>query len=193
MESLTFWLSAALTLAAGQPSEDAARRERMVALYDELCLKTFPDDGAVDALMAAKGADALTPEEVRVTLRNDPGRGWILQDGDAAIQIMVEMPPFHACSVRWMTDNGFGDLAAYQSATSAYKAARPGFGEPEALQQDVAGFHVTAVNETRPLPDGGAEALLAIEQRVTDPARRANGETRVSVRFVHQIISPDAR
>jgi len=92
-----------------------------------------------------------------------------------------------------MTEDGFGDLSGYEAVTSAFKAAGPAFAEPETQEMDVAGFHVAAVTESRPLPDGGTEALLAIEQRVVDPARRAKGETRVSVRFVHQIISPGAR
>jgi hypothetical protein len=52
---------------------------------------------------------------------------------------------------------------------------------------------MTALTEQRDFPDGGAETLMLVEQRVVDPARRANGETRVSVRFVHQIVSPNAR
>jgi hypothetical protein len=143
--------------------------------------------------MASKGAKALTPEEVRVTLRDDPGRGWLLDDGGESIQIMIEMPPFRACSVRWMTDNGFGDLSSYHSVTDAFKASRPGFRAPEPYEADIAELRVTAMTEQRDFPDGGAETLMLIEQRVADAARRAKGETRVSVRFVHQIISPDAR
>lgn len=186
-------LSAALALAAASSAEDVARRERMVALYDELCLRTFPDDAAVDALMASKGATALTAEEARVTLGQDPGRGWLLDDGNVSIQIMIEMPPYHACSVRWMSEDGFGDLGSYWLVTDAFKATRPGFGRPEPFEADVAGFHVTAMTEQRDFRDGGAETLMHVEQRVADPARRAAGETRVSVRFVHQIVSPDAR
>lgn len=187
-----FLLVVAAAVAAAN-SADAARLERMVALYDELCLDAFPDDDTVDALMAAKGATPLTPEEVRVTFNDDPGRGWLLDDGDIKIQIMIEMPPYHACSVRWMTDDGFVDLSDYEAVTDRFKASRPAFSEPEPQEGDVAGFHIAAITESRPLPDGGTEALLAIEQRVTDTQRRANGETRVSVRFVHQIISPGAR
>lgn len=181
----------AAAASAAQPA-DRARLERMVALYDQLCLETFPNDAAVDALMAAKGATPLTPEEVRVTFNDDPGRGWLLDDDGLQIQIMLELPPYHACSVRWMTEDGFGDLRAYKSVADDFKAIGPAFGEPEPQQVDVAGFHVSAVTESRPLPDGSTEVLLMIEQRVADPARRENGETRVSVRFVHQIVSPDA-
>lgn len=36
-----------------RPAPDPAMT-RMVALYDEICLQAFPDDGAVDRLMEAK-------------------------------------------------------------------------------------------------------------------------------------------
>lgn len=186
-------LFATLAVTAASPAEDVSRQERMVALYDELCLQTFPDDAAIDRLMASKGATALTPEEVRVTLRDDPGRGWLLDDVGVSIQIMIEMPPFHACSVRWMSDSGFGDLRSYHSATDAFRGTRPGFGAPEPYEADIEGLHVTAITEQRDFPDGGAETLMLIEQRVADPARLAKGETRVSVRFVHQIVSPNTR
>jgi len=189
-----FWpLVAAAIAASAAPPADRARLERMVALYDELCLEASPDDTAIDALMAAKGATALTPEEVRVTFNDDPGRGWLVDDGDIQVQVMIEMPPYRACSVRWMTDGGFGDLSGYNAVIDEFKAAGPAFAEPESQEMDVAGFHVAAVTQGRLLPDGSTEALLMIEQRVSDPARRAKGEARVSVRFVHQIISPDAR
>src|SRR6478609_6120669 len=121
-------LAAAAAASAAQPA-DRARLERMVALYDELCLEKFPDDVAVDALMAAKGATPLTPEEVRVTFNDDPGRGWLLEDGDIEIQIMLELPPYHACSVRWMTADGFGDLSGYQSVIDEFEAAGPAFAD----------------------------------------------------------------
>jgi hypothetical protein len=67
--------------APAAPSDDAIAR--MVALYDEVCLKTFPIDTEMDALMARKGARPLTADEVKVTLGSDPGRGWLIKDGVA--------------------------------------------------------------------------------------------------------------
>lgn len=191
----TLLLAAAAASAAVGQSQDAADPavERLVTLYDEVCLKTFPDDAAVDALMAAKGATALTPEEVRVTFRNDPGRGWLLEDGDRTIQIMLELPPYHACSVRRMTSQGFGDLTAYRAVAEAYKATRPGFAPIEPMETDMDGLHIRATGEIRSLPDGHSETLYLFDQQVIDPARRAAGETTVNIRFVHQIVSPDSR
>ena len=64
-------------LLATTPAPDlaAARLARAVDLYEAACLKTFPDDAAIDALMTQRGAKPLTAEQVKVTLRDDPGRG----------------------------------------------------------------------------------------------------------------------
>lgn len=172
------------------PSADSDRLVRMVALYDELCLKTFPDDAAVDAMMAAKGARVLTPEEAKVTLRDDPGRGWLLTDGDRQVQVMIEMPPYHACSVRWMTAAGLADIGGYRTISTAYKASHPGFTAPQPLNTTQGGYEIRGVTEMRPLPAGAADALMIVEQRIADPARRAAGENGVSVRFVHQMFAP---
>ena len=191
---LAILAAVAASAAVGQPqgAPDPAV-ERLVALYDEVCLKAFPDNAAVDTLMAAKGARALTAEEVRVTFRDDPGRGWLLEDGDRPVQIMLELPPYHACSVRRTTAQGFGDLSAYRAVADAYKHGRPGFEAIEEQRTEMAGLDIRAWGEIRPMPDGGAETLYLFDQRVIDPARRAAGETAVSIRFVHQIMSPGAR
>ena len=83
---------------ASDPADGMVRR--ITALYDEACLQAFPNDDQIDALMARKGATPLTPDEVKVTLRDDPGRGWRLKDGERNVLIFLETPPFHACSVR---------------------------------------------------------------------------------------------
>jgi hypothetical protein len=188
------WAIAIAAAAAGaQPAAADPAVERLVALYDEVCLKAFPDDAAVDALMAAKGATPLTPEEVRVTFRNDPGRGWILQDDGRNIQVMLELPPYHACSVRRWTAAGFGDLSAYRAVTESFKATRPGFAPVDEQQADLDGYHIHMSGELRELPDGGAETLYLFDQEYLDQARAAATDAPFNIRFVHQIVSPDAR
>jgi hypothetical protein len=176
--------------AAAPPAASDPMLNRMVALYDEVCLKAFPSDSAVDAAMAARGARALTAEEAHVTLHDDPGRGWLLEDGGRTAQVMLELPPYHACSVRWMTPAGFDDQFAYRLVTNAYKTGHPGFGPPQPAQGERGGYRISAVMEVRQLPDGGADNLMIIEQRIADPARVAAGETAVSLRFVHQLAPP---
>jgi hypothetical protein len=181
---------AALTAATPQADPIQAR---MAALYDEICLRTFPDDAAVDALMKAKGAKPMTPEEVKVTLNEDPGRGWLVPDGDRTIEVTVEMPPYPACVVRRMTPSGFSDLGPYQAVAEPFRQSHPGFGPAGHFDRDVGDLHIHATGDIRPLPGGRSETLYIFDQRITDAARRASGETGVQVRFVHQIVEADAR
>ena len=160
---------------------------RMVALYDEICLQSFPIDAAVDALMAKKDARPLTADEVKVTLRDDPGRGWAIKDGERTITVFIELPPYHACSVRRGTDAGFADLGAYRTVADPFEAAHRGFAPMAPMEGDLGDIHVHAIGEQRTLPGGGAESLFVFDQHITDPAKRNAGQTGVEVRFVHQI------
>lgn len=139
---------------------------RMLALYDEVCLQAFPSDDAIDALMQAKRAQVLTAKEVAVTLRDDPGRGWVIADGDRSIQVTLELPPYHACSVRRMTPAGITDRARYDALTAIFKATRPGFASIGEADMPMGDLLVHASGEARTLPDGGGETLLIYDQRL---------------------------
>jgi hypothetical protein len=180
-------LSIVLLAAAVPQAAPDGDVERLAALYDELCLKAFPDDAAVDAVMASKGAVPLTPEEVRVTFHDDPGRGWLLADGDREVQIMLELPPYHACSVRRFTVAKPGSLASYRAIADAYARSHPGFAPLKEREGDVGDIHVHSVGESRVLPDGTTETLYVFDQHINGPKGHANGETSVEFRFVHQI------
>jgi hypothetical protein len=174
-------LAGASTIAADQ------KLPRMVALYDQACLKAFPDDKAVEALMSARNARPLTPDEVKATMRDDPSRGWELHGEDATV--WIEFPPFHACSVRWNASE-IGDLREYRAIAAKYERALGGFQPIDPLDGDQGSIHVHAVGEQRILQDRSAESLFIFDQHITDPARRAAGETGVVVRFVHQFAPP---
>lgn len=177
----------ALATAATTTADADDRIAKMAALYEEICLNSFPDDAAVVGLAAAKAAREYTVEEVRVTMRDDPARGWLLPDGIATI--WLEYPPFHACSVRWSMPE-LGNPAPYTAVIERYKKSKDGFQSMRPIDVDQGPIHIRAVGETRPLPDGGAETLFIIQQHITDPQRRAAGETGLSVRFVHQLAPP---
>ena len=177
-------LIAAAAAAGATPDPVLAR---MVALYDEVCLQAFPIDAAVDALMAKKRARPLTAEEVKVTLVDDPGRGWAIEDGARTITVFLELPPYHACSVRRGTDAGFTDFGAYRAIADSFEASHRGFAAMKPMEGDVGDIHVHAIGEQRVLPGGGAESLFVFDQHLTDPAKRAAGQTGVEVRFVHQL------
>ena len=177
-------------LLAAETSVADSIQARMVAFYDEVCLQTFPIDAQVDALMERKGATALTPEQVKVTLRDDPGRGWTLKDGNQEALIFLELPPYHACSVRFSIGTAPIDVSAYRVAADRFEVAHAEFTSGLPLDRDLQDLHVHATVEQRKLPTG-LETLMVVDQHIIDPARRAKGETGTMLRFVHQIKTSD--
>ena len=181
-------LALALALQAGKASSEANERlSRTTALYDQVCLKAFPDDRAVEAMMTAMGAKPLSQEAVKVTMRDDPARAWELADGSATV--WIEFPPFHACSVRWNTPE-LGDLREYRTFADRFENATGGYVSLAPYDADMDDIHIHAVGEQRRLPDGRTESLFVFDQHVTDAKRRAAGETGFSMRFVHQFAPP---
>ena len=177
-----------LALVAQASSAEADQRlSRMTALYEQVCLKAFPDDHAVEALMTAQKARELSPEEVRITMRDDPARGWELQDGNATV--WIEFPPFHSCSVRWNAPR-IGDLHAYRTIASEYERAAGGFHRMAPFDDDHGDIHIHAVGERRTFADKRSESLMIFDQHISDPKLRADGETGVVLRFVHQFAPP---
>ena len=140
----------AMALLAATPSAEAELRlARMTALYEQVCLRSFPDDKAVEIIMRARNAREPTPEEVKVTMRDDPARGWDLGDGGATL--WIEFPPYHACSVRWSAPR-VGDLAAYRAIADDYERASGGFHPFPAYHVDREDIHIHAVGEQRAFP-----------------------------------------
>ncbi|MBB4152865.1 hypothetical protein GGQ80_000753 [Sphingomonas jinjuensis] len=182
-------LAALLAQAATAAPAPGSMPDQLAALYDEVCLRTFPYDAAVDELMKRKAAIPLTPAEVKTTLRDDPGRGWRLPGPDGrSISIFIELPPYHACSVRAGIGTAPLDLAAYRRAVAAFEETRPGFAAQKPADMTVESIRIRAIQEVRPLP-GGHESLLVITQQLTDPVRIAKGEGGTELRFVHQIVT----
>jgi len=176
----------ALVAATGSLGADQ-RLSRMTAIYEKVCLSAFPDDNAVEALMKTQDARELSPAEVKVTMNADPARGWELVDGKATV--WLELPPFHACSVRWNTQS-IDDLGIYRTVADAYESAKGGFKPMKTFDSDHGDIHVHAVGEQRTLPSQAVESLFVIDQHITDARRRDAGETGVVLRFVHQITQP---
>lgn len=177
----------ALVAATGLATSDA-RLSRMTSLYEQICLKAFPDDKAVEALMTKLSARELTPDEVKVTMRDDPARGWNLEE-DGSASVWLEFPPFHACSVRWNAPE-IGRLDEYRAVADRYEASIGGFRPIDPLDGDQGDIHIHAVGEQRILPNGTSESLFIFDQQITDARRRAARETGVVLRFVHQFAPP---
>ncbi|SFN80153.1 hypothetical protein [Sphingomonas sp. OK281] len=179
-------LLAFVTTAAVPPADERALR--LIKVYDDICLNRFLDDKAVEAMMVARGARELSQSDVKVTMLDDPARAWDLNDKGATL--WIEYPPFHACSVRWSAPD-IGNLDAYRAIAKTYENAIGGFVPIKPWDDDQGDIHIHAVGETRTLPDRTSESLFFFEQRITDPKRRAAGETGFSLRFVHQYAPPE--
>jgi hypothetical protein len=173
----------AVTSAGSTTTEADQRLARMTDLYERACLKAFPDDNAVAAMMVAANARELSQADVAVTMRDDPARAWDLNDGGATL--WIEFPPYHTCSVRWNAPQ-IGDLSAYRAIAAKYQHDAGGFEPVSPFDSDQGDIHVHAVGETRILPDKSTESMFVFDQHITDPKRREAGETGFSVRFVHQ-------
>ena len=174
-------------LLATTPAPDlaAARLARAVDLYEAACLKTFPDDAAIDGLMTQRGAKPLTAEQVKVTLRDDPGRGWQIGDGAERMLVFLELPPFHACSVRFDMPNTGYDLSGYEAAATRFTADHEGFSAMPPFDQRVGTMRIHAEGRQRVTADRG-ESLFVIAQQ-----NAANAKT--DLRFVHQIGAPPGK
>ena len=177
---MTWVFLALLAPAASAPADE--QLARMAALYEEVCLKDFPDDRAVEAAMRARNAAELTPDEVKVTFRDDPGQAWKLEDEGATV--WLEFPPYHACSVRWNASE-IGDLSSYRSIALQYEKQRGGFAPMDSMEADAGDFHIHGTGEWK-FASGIRESLLVIDQHITNPKRRAAGETGFVLRLVHQ-------
>ena len=183
-------LSGLLLLAAGVDYDPIDRLSRMTALYDQACLQTFPDDSALAALMDKWHARPLTAEQVKVTLNDDPGRGWELEEDGFSALVILEAPPYHACSIRWPMPEQIPDLKDYRAAASRYEQGKAGFAPIKPYDTDIKDIHIHAVGEQRQTYDGRFDSLFIYDQHITDPKRRAAGETGTMFRFVHQIYAP---
>jgi hypothetical protein len=171
-----------------RPVADDAVRDRMIALYDQVCLRAFPDDKGVDSAMAQLGARPLKRSEVKIYLHDDPGRGWRLDSQGTVFTILVESPPYHACSVRLSTPEPFTDMGSYPALASAFEASRGGgFQSIPPYDADVEETHTHATGEQRVNTDNSAESLFYF---VNTPLTKSAPGT--EVRFVHQLASPEA-
>jgi hypothetical protein len=169
------------------PPDPVAQRDELIALYDEICLRAFPDDNAAGAAAARHDATPLSASDVRRFLHDDPGIGWQVRGRTGRFDVTIERsPPYHSCAVRTMTANGFADLAPYQALAAAYERGR-GFERVNPMEGDVGDVHVFGGGERRMEPGDSSESLLLFRSTAS-PAARARGETAIEIRFAHQFV-----
>jgi hypothetical protein len=178
--------AAPLTYNRPVPAPDpAAQLAEMVALFDEICLKAFPDDAAAAKAVAARQGTAMSAEDVRAYLHDDPGTGWHVVGRAAPFEITIEAPPFHACGIRTTAVAPFADMAPYKRLADAFEASvHPDKVGP--MHGTIGNIDTSGGGEAWHRPDGRNEALFVF---ISTPIAeiRAKGQDAVEVRLVHQI------
>jgi hypothetical protein len=170
------------------PAPDAAAQlAEMLTLYDEICLKAFPDDAAVARAVEARGGVAMTGAEVKSILHDDPGRGWHIAGKTAPFNLTVEAPPYHACGVRTNTIAGFPSMQPYQDLVARYGQGRT-FQKVGPVNQEVGGNQSVGAGDMT-MRGSLAEGLLVFTVQPL-PANRAVSGDAIQVRFVHQLVDP---
>jgi hypothetical protein len=173
-----------------------ALSDEMAAIFATFCIDRFPDDRALDTDAKAKKLVALTPDQVKRYLHDDPGRGWSIQGTSGRYVMTVEAPPYHACAVRSMTPAGLTDAQRYAAEIKDYAAKK--------------GDQLSTSTQSTKTPDG--IDINAYVSPVTGPAVKAQesfmlilsnyhgkvpaefradakGGIGVEVRMVHQVVA----
>lgn len=185
-------LALALQAAAPLPQPSGGptfRGEGQMRMFDMLCGQVFPDEARVATTMAkVPGARALTPEELRTYLKDDPGRGWIMDAGASRLVVTIEAPPIHSCAVRITNTDGVLDEGKWQQLLTAAQA-RSGGGFVTLPPQtfEIGDIRSQAAGVQKQGANGAAEAIYLIRSTPRKPGFATE------IRMVRQIVAPQRR
>lgn len=187
-------LALAVQAAAPQPSDTPRfRGEGQMRMFDMICNHVFPDDARIAAGMSKiPGARALTPDELRIYLKDDPGRGWTMPAGTSRIVVTIEAPPVHACAVRIGNTDGIIDEGRWQQLLTAAQARSGGdFTVMPPQTFAVGDLRTEASGVQKQAADGSAEAYYLLRTSPKNPAAaRGYG---VELRMVRQLVTAPRR
>lgn len=165
--------------AAQAQSAKADAIAEALSVFDQICLKRFPDAAAIEKFVAQKRLQPVSQEDMRHMLGTDPGVGWHLDTPPGPYTLTVELPPYHTCAIRKRFPNQpdvrarFGALL--QSWTKAQRGAilkadptqRANVGGTDS-RVDVFEIAIPGIRQAEgmmaivtPLPGGGSELRLA--------------------------------
>jgi hypothetical protein len=171
----------------------------MTGDFERFCTAAFPDDAALAAVMTRSGATAMTDDEVRSFLHDDPGRGWWLTTVRATYAVTLESPPFHACAVRRMTPTGMSGSHAFSDVVARY-ASEKGLTRGPLLAAQDEKPHYKLGSFALPLADAPGRRASHVFMLVVTAythgypgrgamAEDARGGPGVEIRMVHQMPS----
>lgn len=173
------------------PSATAPLHQALIRLFDVVCNRTFPDDDRLAAAMAAiPGVKPLTPEQVKLFLKDDPGRGWALSDGATELIVTIEAPPVHACAVRMPHARYDLDEAMWHRLVDQAKARAGGhFTALPPQSFEGGGRRTIVVADQGRREDGSVEAFYFWRTSSADAAEAAREGT--ELRLVRQLIASE--
>jgi hypothetical protein len=182
---------------SAQTPPDAAIAPEIAQIYSSFCLERFPDMSALAVLASARKATAISPDQVKRFLHNDPGHGWVLHAGTGDYIVLLEDPPFRTCSVRRMTPSGVNDVKPYIAAVNGYIVSKNGklVGIPPSHNKtpdniaDISTYGYGMMDASGKPAETFAVILTNYHGHApADQQAAAAGGVGVEVRMVHQIL-----
>jgi hypothetical protein len=72
----------------------------VLSAFEQACLKHFPASTAIDEVVAQKGLQPVSDQDLHAMLGTDPGVGFYTQSPPGPYTLTVEFPPYHTCAIR---------------------------------------------------------------------------------------------
>lgn len=192
--ALLFCVSAVAQTPAPAPAPPVPDDE-LAELFSTFCLDAFPAEAILAKAAGGRHGVAMTPDQVKSLLHDDPGRGWMLRTSQALYGVTVEYPPYSACAVRRMTPNGVSGVLHYIAALNRYVAAKQGklvSMPPQKTAQNGVDFSMFGhgmLDANGKLTDNFIVILSNYHGRAGGIWRADAGSgVGVEVRFVHQLV-----
>lgn len=164
-----------------------------VAFFTTYCLEKFPDDAALVSAASESKLVALSEEQTKLFLRNDPGQGWLIQGENGRYVLTDELPPYHACSVRHAVYTPFSvtplkDLADKYVAAKGHRLV-----DGESLQTPMGEGIVSTLSsqnevDEKGVPTGEAFMLAVVSYPAQPQADGRKSQPFWEIRFVRQIF-----
>lgn len=182
-------VSGPVSSGGGSPLLQAMRQDPdgtdIATVFKMFCLERFPARPLMSGEMPpGTSSAAMTPQQVRQFLHDDPGVGWWYQTPFGTYAVTVEAPPYFACAVRRNYPSVPGYEAVYQENLRRWVEAE-GRGP---LRGEVGMAPANSRNTlawARPVPGPRPEVLMRLETQMS--ARQ------VEVRLVRQIPNTPVR
>ncbi|MEG8039812.1 hypothetical protein QP166_10860 [Sphingomonas sp. LR60] len=171
------------------PDKPQYRGQGQMAMFDMICGRVFPDDARIATAMARMpGTRALTAEELRTYLKDDPGRGWVMSAGSSRIVVTIESPPIHSCAVRISNTDGVIDERQWQQLLATAQArSGGGFVTLPTQTFEVGDIRSQASGVQKQGAGGAAEAIYLIRSTPKKPGLATE------IRMVRQLVAPQGR